>query len=302
MILHHYSLSPFSEKIRLMLGYAGVQWRGVISPEMPPRPNLDPLVGGYRRIPVAQDGADLYCDTRLISAEIARRAALPALDPANCVESGLGLSAGLEQDVFMACIASIPPRRVLTQLVRYLGFRNAFRFIRDRAAVARHAETRPMAPKEAVAIFRRHLEELNQVLDSGGPYLGGEAPCYLDFAAYHTLWFQHIVGKLPMPKGIPATVAWYNLMGELGHGTFHEISGAEAFAIARESEPAPVTPAQAAHPGVGQAASIGPDDYALDNTAGVLVGGDERRWILARESEFGRIHVHFPKQGFRLRH
>lgn len=302
MILHHYSLSPYSEKIRLMLGYAGVHWRGVISPEMPPRPNLDPLVGGYRRIPVAQDGADLYCDTRLISAEIAGRAGLPALDPANCDESGLGLSAGLEEEVFMACVASIPPRRVLAQLVLNLGLRNAFRFIRDRASVARTAETKPMSPKEASAIFTRHLEELNQVLDTGGPYLGGEAPCHLDFAAYHTLWFQHIVGKLPMPKGIPATVAWYYLMGELGHGTFHEISGAEAFEVARESDPKPLTEAQAAHPGVGQPASVGPDDYALEPTEGVLVGGDERRWIIARDSEFGLIHVHFPKQGFRLRH
>jgi hypothetical protein len=29
---------------------------------MPPRPLLDPLTGGYRRVPVLQVGADIYCD------------------------------------------------------------------------------------------------------------------------------------------------------------------------------------------------------------------------------------------------
>lgn len=300
MILHHYPLSPYSEKIRLMLGYAGLSWRGVISPEMPPRPNLDPLLGGYRKIPVAQDGADLFCDTRLISAEIAQRARLPALDPLNCNEAGLGLSAELEGDVFWACVASLPGHRVLWQLLTRFGPVKAFRFIRDRAGVARNAEKKPLPPKQAVVIFRRHLEELNQVLDSGGPYLGGEAPCHLDFAAYHTLWFQHIVGKLPLPEGVPATIAWYHLMGELGHGSWREISGAEAFAAVREGSPRSITAEQSGYPGVGNTVRIGPDDYAHDMTEGVLVGGDQRRWIIARETEYGPVHIHFPRQGFRL--
>ena len=71
-ILHHYSMSPFSEKIRLMFGYAGLAWQSLPCPEMPPRPTVDPLSGGYRRIPIAQVGADIFCDSRLISAEIAR--------------------------------------------------------------------------------------------------------------------------------------------------------------------------------------------------------------------------------------
>ena len=71
MILHHYPMSPFSEKIRLMFGYADMEWLSVISPESPPRPIVEPLVGGYRRIPVAQSGADIFCDSRLIADEIA---------------------------------------------------------------------------------------------------------------------------------------------------------------------------------------------------------------------------------------
>ena len=64
MILYHYALSPFSEKIRAMLGYTGMSWESVTVPEMPPRPQLDRLAGGYRRVPVAQMGADILCDSK----------------------------------------------------------------------------------------------------------------------------------------------------------------------------------------------------------------------------------------------
>jgi hypothetical protein len=56
IILHHYQGSPYSEKIRLMFGYTNTAWFSLLSPAQPPRPNLDPLTGGYRRIPVAQMG------------------------------------------------------------------------------------------------------------------------------------------------------------------------------------------------------------------------------------------------------
>ena len=300
MILHHYWLSPYSEKIRLMFGYAGLDWQGVVSPEMPPRPNLDPLVGGYRRIPVAQAGADLFCDTRLISAEIAAGAGKPELDPANCDESALALSAGLETDVFWACVASIPPGRTLRQLFRKLGLRGAVRFIADRAGVAKQAVSKPMPHKAAVAVFDRHLAQLEQRLADGGPFLFGETPCYTDFAAYHTVWFHRVVGELPEPEGIPAVAAWYARMGRFGHGGHQEISGAEAFAAARESAPRALPDALCKDPRIGQTVAVRPADYALDATSGELVGADAQRWIIARDTDFGRVHVHFPSEGFVL--
>jgi glutathione S-transferase len=38
-----------------------------------PKPDLVPLTGGYRRIPVMQIGADVFCDSQVILAEIERR-------------------------------------------------------------------------------------------------------------------------------------------------------------------------------------------------------------------------------------
>ena len=73
LILHHYDFSNFAEKARLMLGFKGLAWRSVEQPPILPKPNLAPLTGGYRRIPVLQAGADLWCDTRLIARELERR-------------------------------------------------------------------------------------------------------------------------------------------------------------------------------------------------------------------------------------
>src|SRR5258707_12129727 len=65
-ILHHYQLSPYSEKIRLALGLKGLSWRSVEIPVWTPRPKLTPMTGGYRRTPILQIGAEFYCDTLLI--------------------------------------------------------------------------------------------------------------------------------------------------------------------------------------------------------------------------------------------
>ena len=54
VILHHYPLSLFAEKIRRVLAYKKIPWRAVEQPMMAPKPQLTPLTGGYRRIPVMQ--------------------------------------------------------------------------------------------------------------------------------------------------------------------------------------------------------------------------------------------------------
>ena len=74
LILHHYWPSPFTEKVRLALGRKGLAWRSVEQPNIMPKPELLPLTGGYRKIPVLQIGADVYCDSQCILRELERRA------------------------------------------------------------------------------------------------------------------------------------------------------------------------------------------------------------------------------------
>ncbi|UJR18377.1 hypothetical protein I4U23_005281 [Adineta vaga] len=50
----------------MAMGLKKLNWRSVTIDRVPPRPHLEILAGGYRRIPVLQVGADIYCDTQLI--------------------------------------------------------------------------------------------------------------------------------------------------------------------------------------------------------------------------------------------
>ena len=299
MILHHYEMSPFSEKIRLMFGYTGMSWQSVISPATPPRPIVEPLAGGYRRIPVAQDGADIFCDTRLICAEIAASSGKSELASGGCEADIRAMTARLESDIFWACISSIPASRILRQLIRNLGLIGAFRFLKDRVGVARNANTKPMSPKVAVKVFQEHLEQLEEQL--GEHYLFGEAPCAADFAAYHTLWFKHVVGELPMPEGLPRVAVWYERMTGFGHGNRSEASAEDAFTAAADNTPRHVPEQMTADARIGDVVVVCPADYAMDSTSGILVGCCDERWIIARDTDqLGLVHVHFPTAGFKL--
>ena len=301
MILHHYPMSPFSEKMRLMYGYCDLEWQSVMTPESPPRPLVDPLAGGYRRIPVAQLGADVFCDSRIISAEVAQMTGKAELDPGGLDESDQARAAQFEGEIFWAAVTSIPARRILGKLFRNLSFGQAMRFLVDRVGIARHAHTKPVPPKLAGPMFEAHLQKLEQLLVGGRRYLGGDAPGYLDFAAYHTLWFKRVVGEQPMPDNLPTTTDWYERLTALGHGQVHEGSANDALAAARDNAPRPIPAGLADGAGVGTRVMVQPDDYALDGTSGTLVGADSERWIVVLDDGgLGEVHAHFPRQGFRL--
>ncbi|MBF8269830.1 MAG: glutathione S-transferase [Gammaproteobacteria bacterium] len=85
LILHHSLASPFAEKVRLMLGFKGLAWRSVLVPEMMPMPDVLALTGGYGRTPILQIGADIYCDTALITTELETIKPKPSLFAGNAL-------------------------------------------------------------------------------------------------------------------------------------------------------------------------------------------------------------------------
>jgi len=120
-------------------------------------------------------------------------------------------------------------------------------------------------------------------------------------AAYHTLWFTVAVGEIPVPEELLLVQAWYERMSAFGHGRMREAVAEDAFTAARDKQPRPVPAGLVSSPKIGSRVAVRPEDYALDATAGVLVGVDQQRWIVARETpELGLLHVHFPRRGFEL--
>src|ERR1700761_6497860 len=106
IILHHYPSSPFSEKVRVAFGIKGLSWRAVEQPIIMPKPDLIPLTGGYRKIPVMQIGADIYCDTQIILRGLERRDPEPSIFPG---KNGLAFGMGLWTDrpFFMASVGIV---------------------------------------------------------------------------------------------------------------------------------------------------------------------------------------------------
>ena len=136
LVLHHYEGSLFSEKIRLMLGYYGLPWESVeISPIMP-RPALMPLTGGYRRTPVLQDGADIFCDTHAISEYLDVLCPEKALAPPALAHAARSLAERADTHLFQVVVALCFQPAAVAPMMAALGPEMAEKFAADRAELS----------------------------------------------------------------------------------------------------------------------------------------------------------------------
>lgn len=301
LILHHYEASPYAEKIRLMLGWKGLGWQSVLSPPQPPRPNVDPLSGGYRRIPIGQIGADIFCDTFVIAQEVARLADAPELDPERASGDAAAIVERAEGEVFFAAIGSVPPTTLLGTLLRTVGPIGLVRFALDRARMMQGANVKPPQGDSARSIMQAFLDDLDQRL-ADRDFLTGASPTAADFAAFHPLWLHVASRRHPLDARYAHLVRWYGRMEAQRHGHREEVDAGRAFEAARAGKPRPLPAAAGdADPRVGRRVSIAPTDYGTVPVSGTLVAATPSRTIVARETDrFGTVHVHFPQRGFAL--
>jgi glutathione S-transferase len=289
LILHHYDFSNFAEKARLMLGFKGLAWRGVEQPPILPKPDLAPLTGGYRRIPVLQEGADLWCDTRLIARELEHRVPEPTLFPA-ATSVGAEAIAWWAEHQFMRPVALFVSGINADHMPAGLH--------EDRARLHGLPPPSIEAVRKAAVrnlhLVRPQIQWLADMLQDGRPY----------FAAYHVIWFfkgRHIDCRhelLPYPR----LVAWRDRMAAVGHGQRTDIDPAVALAAARAAEPA--TPPRTSHPQEGdplpgEQARVRSADNAKDWVEGEVSFVDTHEIALLRhDPDVGRVAVHFPRLGY----
>jgi glutathione S-transferase len=290
-ILHHYDNSPFSEKARLLLGLKQLAWRSVIQPTIMPKPDLVPLTGGYRRIPVMQIGADIYCDTQVILAEIAARAGGEPLEPL-----GWAINLWADRLFFQATVPIIfgeieVPRAFIEDREKLSG--------RPFDAAAMKAAGAPMRGQ-----WRAQAAWIEAAL-ARSDFLAGGKPGLADIAAYMNVWFLRGAVRETaetLMQGMPRLQAWRGRVAAIGHGERSEMTPAEALAVARASEPARFDGHDAGDPlglAPGAAVRVMADDYGRDPIDGTLVGANAERVVLARQDpELGRLHTHFPRAGY----
>jgi glutathione S-transferase len=298
IILHHYDGSPYAEKIRLMFGLSNSTWHSLLSPAWPPRPSLDPLAGGYRRIPVAQLGADIFCDTALIAREVAAITDCLALDPGSVSDTAAALMKQAEEEAFFAAIGSVPPLRLVGTMIRRFGPVGTYRFVKDRSGLLKGGSAEAREREDMGAVFGAMLNALEARL-AEFPWIDGDSPSVADFATYHPLWLHVSCARRPLQSG-PKVAQWYQRVADIGHGRREEISQEVAFAAARQSEPRPIPESIANVPvKIGARVDVAPSDYGVKPVTGMLVAMTQDRIIVARDTaEFGKLHVHFPRVGY----
>lgn len=299
LILHHYPMSPFSQKVRSMLGYAQLPWHSVIVREMPPRPQLLPLAGGYRKIPVAQSGADVFCDSRVIAEEIAARCGKTALVLAGNSPAQQAFAARADLELFFACLMASGSLALGRKVLSSMSLLDIARFFADRARMGRTAKVRIAGLRKARPMVRDHLAQMESMLTQD--FLFGDAPVHADFSAWHSLWFMCDLAESALPEACPQVMNWMARMRAFGEGDPSPMSSEQAIHIARAAAPREIAAEHRRDTRIGKSVSIAPADYARDPTAGTLAGVTPTRYILARETqEAGVVHVHFPQQGYAL--
>lgn len=304
IILHHYPNSPFAEKIRLILGFKQIKWQSVIIPVIMPKPDLTALTGGYRRTPVMQIGADIYCDTALISEVLERISPAPSLYPAPLAGLARTLSHWADSALFWAAIGHCFQPAGIESMFGHLTPEQIKAFTDDRAQMRGNAPR--MAPAEATGHLAEYLRRLEDMLADGKPYLLGQHPTIADFSVYHPLWYvrnaKSVAGIL---DATPTLLTWLVRMAAFGHHEFEKMRSEQALAIARDGTPVATdgTPFVNSH-GVerGDRVTITPTDYALDPVEGELVLSTANELAVRRSDERGgTVVVHFPRIGFRLK-
>lgn len=304
LILHHYPNSPFAEKIRLILGYKKLAWKSVIIPAIMPKPDLVALTGGYRRTPVLQIGADIYCDTALIADVLEQRAPTPTLYPADSDGMARIFAQWADSTLFWTAIGYAFQPAGVESMFANLPPEALKAFSADRAAMRGNAPR--MAPAEATAQLKAILRRLEQMLAGGQAFLFGAAPTIADFSAYHALWYVRRVSVLAsILDAAPALLAWADRMAAFGHHDHEAMRSEAAIAVAQAGTPADLSgrPFVDYHgAALGDRVAIMPTDYALDPVEGVLVQSTEQAFSLRRNDErAGEVVVHFPRLGFQLR-
>src|SRR5262245_22993839 len=107
LILHQYAESPFSEQVRKLFPLKRLAWRALDQPSIMPKPDLVPLTGGYRRIPVLQVRADIYCDPQLIARTLERLHPTPTLYPGANQGTCQAWSLWADRFLFLAVVAVV---------------------------------------------------------------------------------------------------------------------------------------------------------------------------------------------------
>jgi len=305
LILHHYPTSPFAEKARLLMGFKKLAWKSVIIPQIQPKPDVVALTGGYRKTPILQIGADIYCDTALICDVLEHLAPAPALYPARNKGLARTVAQWGDSTLFWASMAYNFQPKGAADLFAGAPADLGKAFAEDRKAMS--VNMTRLRPLDAIAAYKSYLRRISDMLE-GQTFVLGDEPTVADFSLYHPLWFTRV--RTPSLADIldhtPAVLEWMERMAAFGHGEMEKFDSAGAIQVAAASQPHTLlvdSTFQDDHGiALGSRVTVAGESFGPEPTEGELIAATRTHFSLRRHDErAGTVHVHFPRIGYVLK-
>jgi glutathione S-transferase len=302
IILHHYPQSPVSEKVRVVLGIKQLDWRSVEIPRLLPKPDLMPLTGGYRRTPVMQIGADVYCDSQCIIRELERRSPEPTLYPGGGAGMVWGVSRWTDGPLFELVVSLVFGAQADELPKEFAADRGRLYFGPDYDLQAMKRKL-----PQILAQLRAQLGWIEARLATGRTFILGSEPGLPDALCYYLVWFVRgrYAGGPEFLSQFPNLVAWEKRVNDIGHGQPSDMTADEALAIAKAATSETGTRADPGDPeglAPGLQAAVVPAGIGGDPpVSGEIVSVSAEEIAVCRSHDrVGDVVVHFPRVGYEI--
>lgn len=300
VILHHFASSPFAEKVRLVLGHKSLSWLSVDAEITMPKPKLTALTGGYRKTPVMQIGADIYCDSRLIVEELERRFPEKTIFPESTYGICTTLNSCTDRDLLKVCsglaiganMKSFPPELMQDRKKCFGSFMDIDELEKEIPYL--------------LSLLQSYLAIIDKQLSDQRSFWVGNSASLADMEIYAQLWTARsfVPAAEPIFSRFSYLTQWAERVRQIGHGKSTTITRDDAIAIAKHGKPScqnGVDPLDPLGLSTGDVVEVTPTDYGCVPVKGKLVTLTTHEIAVEREDpNAGTVVVHFPRFGFKI--
>jgi glutathione S-transferase len=297
LILHHYDISPFSQKAQKMMGLKGLDWLSVEMPLIAPKPDVEALTGGYRGTPILQVGADVFIDNWMIARALDSRAPAAPLNPRGPLEAA-ALYAWCER-LFIPLLHSA-----------FATYKNQWEpdFLADRKQVFPDVDfdSLHIADPDRRSQVNAFLGEAAAQLGRGASFLGGETPDGGDVHVWGMIWmiYSALPDLVPLVERYEEIMDWHERMERLGRGGRTDVTFDAAWDALRAGhfQPLPDTPmTEPLRDWLGARVEVSAGSADRGMATGRLIAVDQHQVVIATTPLGGaEAHVWFPRFGYHL--
>jgi glutathione S-transferase len=255
-----------------------------------------------------QIGANIYCDTRLITQVIETLQPTPSLYPKEQDATVNMVGQWADQHLFGISVALFFSPAGLQAFAAAVPKAVSEAFAADRKAMRRIGISNPIHPDVAYSHMQVYLQQLNSQLAGGHnqerDFIFGNEPTLADFSIYHCLWFvQRNEGISAILNPFSAVIDWMQRIKEFGHGKVELIGSEKAIDIAKNTDVKEPENSAVSFAGFnpGDRVTVVGTDLGIDPVEGSLVAAAGDEIVIRRQDErAGELLVHFPTIGYHL--